>query len=66
MPVERYYRSPGLTSGAQDGVTKKILAVAGPAFSCLSTELCFYVETQTGTVKILKIGIFETFAVITL
>ena len=48
MPVLRYYKTPGLTSGAQDGVIKKIQCIVGASFRSLTTELCFYIDTELG------------------
>ena len=58
MPVLRYYKTPGLTSGAQDGVIKKIQYIVGASFRSLDTELCFYIDTELGIYISHKAGLF--------
>ena len=48
MPVLRYYRWPGCTPGTHEGVSKKIKEEIGSSFESLSTELCYYIETEKG------------------
>ena len=55
MPVLRYYKQPGLTSGAQEEVIKKIQEEVGPLLSSLATELCYYIETEQGNKSIISL-----------